>query len=235
MECILIIDSDELLLFAITRAVQTYCPQVKAVSTGAEALNEISSRFYHLVFIDIALPGLNGLQILQKIAEISPDTKVVVMTGVFVDDQMRATIEENSFHMMAKPFEISELKEVVRDALAKPEEETYAVARRSKRVPTRKTVNYRITVVEMGKPINLSLKGDIVDITESGMGLRTFYPLEPGHLLMFSSGLEDTDRRTGVVKWSTITDESYMYRVGIEFTGEGASSPESPDVLGVKP
>ncbi len=235
MECVLIIDSDELLLFAITRALQAYSPEVKAVSTGGEALKEISSRFYHLVFVDIALPGLNGLQILQKIAETSPETKIVVMTGVLVDDQMRARIEEYSFHMMAKPFEISELKEVAREALARPVEESYAVGRRLRRVPTRKTVNYLITVLEMGKPINLSLKGDIVDINESGIGLRTFYPLEPGHLLMFPSGLEHTNQKAGVVRWSTITDESCMYRVGIEFMREGLSSQEGPSALSVKP
>jgi len=55
-----------------------------------------------------------------------------------------------------------------------------------------------------------------VDATEQGLGLKTHYPLEPGHFLVFTSGLEYSAYRTGIVKWSMLTDDSYMYRAGIE-------------------
>jgi len=217
MECILIIDSDELLLLAITRALHTYCPEIKAVSTGDEALQEISSRFYHLVFMDIALPGLRGPQVLKKIREISPDTKIVVMTSAQVDDEMRRDLEDHAFRILAKPFEISELKEAAREALARPDEESYPFPRRAKRIPRKKTVHYSMTVLELGRPVSLSLKGDMIDVSHMGVGLRTYYPLEAGHLLMFNSGFDPSEQKTGIVRWSAVTDESYMYRVGVEF------------------
>jgi hypothetical protein len=67
----------------------------------------------------------------------------------------------------------------------------------------------------------------MLDISESGISMRTSYPLELGHLLTITSGLEHAEPKTGIVK-SMIADESYMYRVGIEFVNEGTGRPQSP-------
>jgi CheY-like chemotaxis protein len=226
MEKALIVDDDQLITHAMARALHPYYPEVKAVSNGTEALHEISSSAYHTCFLDIALQGISGLQLLKRIQELSPDTKVVIMTGIAIDDDMRKEFEESCFCFLAKPFEISDLKTIARQALGRSGEESYTTIRRSKRTPLKKPVNYSITLLELGKPISLSLKGDIVDINESGIGLRTYYPLEPGHLLMFTSGVERADQKVGVVKWSTVTDGSYLYRVGIEFMREGLPPQE---------
>jgi CheY-like chemotaxis protein len=226
METALIVDDDQLLVHAMARALHPYYEGVKAVYNATEALHEINSFHYHTCFLDIVLPGMSGLDLLKKIQEISPDTKVVIMTGISMDDDMREEIEKSCFCFLAKPFEIAELRMVARQALGMNKEVSYNEIRQSKRTPLKKTVNYSITLLELGKPISLSLKGDIVDINESGIGLSTHYPLEPGHLLMFTSGVERADQKVGIVKWSTITEGSDMYRVGIEFIREGLPPQE---------
>lgn len=219
MQRALIIDDDQLIQYAVSKTLHPYFSEVKAVSTGEDALREISSCFYEVCFLDISVPGLHGLPLLKKIREQSPDTKVVVMTGISMDDNMRKEIEGCSYCFLPKPFEISELKAVAKraESTGQTGEEWYAETRRSRRVAVDKAVNYSITVVEQGKPISLTLKGDIINVSEAGIGLRTYYPLEPGHLLVFNNGIEGTGHRTGIVKWSTLNDDSYMYRVGIEF------------------
>lgn len=219
MEQALIIDDNQLIHYAIAKAIHPYFPEVKAVWTEEDALREISSCFYSLCFLDIALSGLRGIPLVKKIQELSPDTKIVVMTEISLDDDMKKELDGCSFCFLAKPFEISELKAVARQAksLGQTGGEWFAVKRMSERKGVDKTVNYSITVVELGKPISLSLKGDMIDMNESGIGLRTYYPLKPGCLLAFTNGLEESKYRTGIVKWSMPIDESDMYRVGIEF------------------
>ncbi len=217
MERALIIDDDQLIQYAISKALHPYCPEIKAVSNGDEAMREISSGFYPLCFLDISLPSIHGLPLLKEIREKSPDTRVVIITGESLDEDTRKEIDECSYSFLAKPFEISELKVISRQALGKAEEESYMLNRQSARSILKKTVHYTITVLELGKPISLTLKGDVVDLSDSGLGLRTCYPLEPGHLLVFTDDLAETEKRTGVVKWSMLTDDSFMYRVGIEF------------------
>ncbi len=141
MARILIIDDDDLLFAAISRALHAYCTDLKAVSTGADALNEVASSFYDLCFLDIALPGLNGLDLLERIREVSPRTTVSVMTGALVDDEVRRKIEEHAFGFLAKPFDIFALKEITRQAMEKVEEESYPVSWRVEMNPPRKTVS----------------------------------------------------------------------------------------------
>lgn len=222
MERALVIDADQLIHYAISKALHPYFPEVKAVSTGDDALREISSCFYDVCFLDIFLPGLNGVPLLKKIREQSPDTKIVIMTGDSVDDALKKEIEGSFFSFLPKPFEISDLKAVARQAGSSGQtgEKWYAENRRSKRRVIDKTANYTVTVIELGKPISLTLKGDIIDLSELGLCLKTYYPLESGHILTFLSGLDHGGTRKGIVRWSMLTDDSYMYRAGVDFIEE---------------
>ncbi len=74
-------------------------------------------------------------------------------------------------------------------------------------------IDYSVTVLDLRIRKRLHLKGDVLDIGDGGIGIQTDYPLEPGHVLVFS-GIE---RKTGIVKWSRAFNES-EYRIGIQFT-----------------
>ena len=80
MERALIVNDDQLMSYAISKALQPYHPEIKTVSNGNDAITEISSCFYPLCFLDVSLPGLNGSDTVRKIREVSPDTKVIVFT-----------------------------------------------------------------------------------------------------------------------------------------------------------
>ena len=219
MERALIVNDDQLMSYAISKALQPYHPEIKTVSNGGDAIAEISSCFYPLCFLDVSLPGLNGSDTVRKIREVSPDTKVIVFTPEenplkSAKDFIGKKIDESVCFCLQKPFEISELKAVVQQALSNKEWKPFAADRRILRRPLKKSVSYTVIVLELGKPVSLTLKGDIIDISDTGVGMRTHYPLEPGHYLMFDS---EAELKSGVVKWISTPDDSYMYRVGVEF------------------
>lgn len=85
--------------------------------------------------------------------------------------------------------------------------------REIERRPFVKILDYTVSVVEFRDLTRQRLKADIIDISEDGLGLLTDYPLEPGHVLTFNSGI---GHRTGVVKWCFKTPEK-DYRVGLSF------------------
>lgn len=71
-------------------------------------------------------------------------------------------------------------------------------------------VPFSINISDVIEPRKLSLYGEIIDISASGLCITTEYPLEPGHVLSFGDrGL------TGIVKWGVKFDNSY--RFGIKF------------------
>ncbi len=74
-------------------------------------------------------------------------------------------------------------------------------------------IQYSITVLEFEGLKRLNLQGDVIDISEKGMGIKTDYPLQPGHVITFYSG---ADRMTGVVEWCA-SDGNSGYRAGVSF------------------
>jgi c-di-GMP-binding flagellar brake protein YcgR len=82
------------------------------------------------------------------------------------------------------------------------------------RIPLVKTLDYFAGVFEGGELKLLTLRGDMVDVSEGGIGIKTDFNLKPGYMIRFSS--EIISQEVGVVKWS-MPVSSDSYRAGIEF------------------
>ena len=117
MNRILIADDEAFLLQGLSRALQNPATYVMMVETGAAALAEVASSAYQLCFLDLFLPDLEGTKVLERIKEISPETKVVVMTAGVVNNEMKDSIENSAYMFMTKPFELLQVKMIVKRAL----------------------------------------------------------------------------------------------------------------------
>lgn len=116
MARILVVDDEPFILSSVARALSN-SGEVKTVASAAEALEEIKSSHYSLCFLDILLPDMNGLDVLDRIIEISPDTKVALMTASHLDENQKKTVLEKAFHFISKPFSLMQIKEIARQAL----------------------------------------------------------------------------------------------------------------------
>ena len=114
---ILIVDDEPLILQAFSKILRTEGVEVKTVATGKEALEEISSCFYDLCFLDIHLLDAPGLAIMKDVKDLSPRTYVAIMTSSYLDDDMKRDIDEGADYFVPKPFDISRIKEIARSAL----------------------------------------------------------------------------------------------------------------------
>jgi len=114
MKKILIVDDDTFFLQGFDKALQTAFADVKAVETGNTALMEIASSPYQLCFLDLFLPDSDGIEVLKRIREISPQTKVIVMTAGVVTNSMQESIEKNAYMFITKPFDLLQVKMLAR-------------------------------------------------------------------------------------------------------------------------
>lgn len=235
MKRVLIVDDEKLILDGLSKSLSNEYTEIKTIETGKDALKEITSRFYNLCILDIYLSDINGLDVMKKIREISPETKVVIMTAYHITKEMTQEIEDNAHYFISKPFDLSQIKVISETALApgvheglqrdckssdaglseirfRNESPTRNDGRRFKRTPVTKTINYFAGVMEEKELKISNLRGDIVDINDEGIGIRTDYPLKPGYMVRFP---EETKHDIGIVRWSMSTGGGY--RVGIEF------------------
>ena len=114
MKRILVVDDDRLFLHGFDKALQVASTEVKTVETGNSALLEVASCSYQLCFLDLFLPDLDGMEVLKRIKEVSPKTKVIVMTAGVVDKAMQESIEKDAYMFIPKPFDLLQVKMLAR-------------------------------------------------------------------------------------------------------------------------
>lgn len=117
MKNILIADDEQFLLQGLSKALQSSSTKVRAVATGASALAEIASSLYHICFLDIYLPDIDGVAVLNKIKEISPGTKVIMMTAGVITGSMQECIERDAYMFLTKPFDLLQVRMLVKSIL----------------------------------------------------------------------------------------------------------------------
>lgn len=120
MKRILIVDDEELIRWGLSKTIRNLGgsnKEIKSVDNGKDAAAEIASCLYDLCFLDIHIPGGNGLDLMRRAKRISPGTKVVMMTSYELDDAMRKDIQENSYDFVPKPFNLLQIRQIVEDAI----------------------------------------------------------------------------------------------------------------------
>ncbi|MBL7114312.1 MAG: response regulator [Kiritimatiellae bacterium] len=79
--------------------------QVDEASDGVEALERIEDGNYQLMFLDLLMPRMNGLQTLQKVREMSDAPDVVIVTAHYNGDMMEEILKTGPTHVLKKPVE----------------------------------------------------------------------------------------------------------------------------------
>ncbi len=116
---ILIVDDESVVRESLTHWFTEEGYEVEGSESAADALNRLASREYDLVIADIRMPGMDGLELLEKIRQEQLDTEVIVMTGyASVETAVRA-LKAGAFDYITKPFDPDELSSIVRNAMDK--------------------------------------------------------------------------------------------------------------------
>ena len=108
---ILVVDDNSLILMSLSRFLKKIA-LVKAVSTAEEALDAITEQHYDLCFLDVNLPGMTGLDAMKIINELSPNTKVAIMTGNLLNETMKKQVDDYAYTFIDKPFALSDIEGV---------------------------------------------------------------------------------------------------------------------------
>jgi CheY-like chemotaxis protein len=78
---VLVVDDDAVVNRSITRVLSGEGYQVRETMSGREALAELEHQHYDLVFTDIKMPGMDGLEMTSRVKQAHPEVPVVVITG----------------------------------------------------------------------------------------------------------------------------------------------------------
>jgi DNA-binding NtrC family response regulator len=114
---ILVVDDEQVVRDSLAQWFTEEGYAVEACESAAEALARLAARGIDLVIADIRMPGIDGMELLEKIKTEQLETAVIMMTGyASVETAVRA-LKQGAFDYITKPFDPDDLLVVVRNAL----------------------------------------------------------------------------------------------------------------------
>ncbi|MGB7467237.1 MAG: response regulator [Candidatus Acidiferrum sp.] len=116
-ERILVADDDRTTRFAISSMLKKAGYAVTAAKDGAEALRNLQEKSFDLVFLDIWMPKLTGLEVLARVRAGESRPKIIIMTSYGTPETLLRAIREQAYEFLSKPFPPKEAVEVAARAL----------------------------------------------------------------------------------------------------------------------
>ncbi len=116
---VLIVDDEERFRTTATSTLSKRGFEVKAVSGGVEALEEIRQGGVDVVILDVKMPGMDGNEALRNIKILREDMPVIMLTGHGTVDSAMAGWRDEVYAYLMKPCDIEALAEKICDACAK--------------------------------------------------------------------------------------------------------------------
>ncbi len=84
---------------------------------GTAALDLLSTVAVDLLLTDVTMPGMTGIQLLERARELRPDLRAIVMTGHEISEAVVGALRNRACEFLSKPFDAHELVETVRMAM----------------------------------------------------------------------------------------------------------------------
>ena len=90
---------------------------VVTVENGYQAIEAAKKTHFDVVFMDIKMPGINGVQTFREIKKIDPGASVIMMTAYSVEDLIKEALEEGAYAVVYKPFDIDRIIAIIEEVL----------------------------------------------------------------------------------------------------------------------
>lgn len=115
---ILVIDDEEIVRKSCIRTLVPEGFKVDVARDGLEGLRMLKAKSYDLILIDLKMPNMDGMEVLENMQTMSPGSKVIIITGYSAVETAVKAIKMGAFNYLEKPFTPDSLLEAVKEALS---------------------------------------------------------------------------------------------------------------------
>ena len=114
---ILVVDDQYGIRVLLCEILQKDGYQMFEAANGVQALKIVKEEELDLVLLDMKIPGMDGIEILKRIKEDKPEIGVIMMTAYGELNLINEAINLGAITHFAKPFDIDDIREVIRKSL----------------------------------------------------------------------------------------------------------------------
>ncbi|MFH2139143.1 MAG: response regulator [Candidatus Omnitrophota bacterium] len=120
-EKILVIDDTKVICTGLRAVLEHEGYSVDTALSGEAGLEKIRDVKYDVIFVDLVMPGIDGIETCRAAKEINPETEIILMTGhidIGLPEKEKAFIEAGGkTYGLYKPFEVEQILEAARKAI----------------------------------------------------------------------------------------------------------------------
>ena len=117
---VLVVDDEPEICRCLERCLGLLNCSVETCANGTEALDRASKAPFHIVFTDLRMPGMNGIEVVRGIRRVAPGTKTVVLTGYGTIESAVEAIQAGAVNYLTKPFKLDDIRFTIDKILSSP-------------------------------------------------------------------------------------------------------------------
>ncbi len=106
---ILIVDDEDALRYSLKRALKSHALLIHEADSGESALEIAEKEMPHIILLDNRMGGMSGIEALQHLRGICPDSKVIIMTAFTTTQTTIEAMKFGAFDYIMKPFDLSKI------------------------------------------------------------------------------------------------------------------------------
>lgn len=117
---VLIVDDNPNMSVLLSDILEIFEYEGKLAENGNEALDKLKEDNYAMVFTDLRMPKMDGIDLLKAIKSDHPDLPVVIITGYSVGETQNLLVSQKADGFLNKPFKVNEIKDLLEKILGFP-------------------------------------------------------------------------------------------------------------------
>jgi DNA-binding response OmpR family regulator len=213
---ILIIDDEKNIRLTMSQSLEPLEIPVQTAVNGEEALRKLRETPFGLVFLDLKMPGIDGMEVLRQIKDDWPKIRVIIITAHGTIESAVEAMKLGAVDFIQKPFSPGEIRELAtqvlqREALDEENAVDYfsLVELTKRRISDRRFSGARETVrkaiaANPAQPEAYNLLGALLEIKGDWLEAQKFYRAALGIDPTFKPALANLDRTTSWNKFGKI-------------------------------
>lgn len=135
---ILVVDDEKNIRLTISQSLEPLDMPVQTAASGEEALEKLRNGLFGMVFLDLKMPGMDGMEVLRRIKEDRPKIRVIIITAHGTIESAVEAMKLGAVDFIQKPFSPGDIRELAKSVL---ERET---------LDEERTIDYR-ALIELAK------------------------------------------------------------------------------------
>ena len=116
---ILVVDDEKNIRLTLSQTLESMEYSVQTAVNGEEALQKLDQQPTGLVFLDLKMPGMDGMEVLRQIKDRWPNTRVIIITAHGTIQTAVEAMKLGAVDFIQKPFSPNEIREMTRQVLAR--------------------------------------------------------------------------------------------------------------------